>query len=156
MNWLARRAGGVLTPLVWALIVVQFLGCNSMIYMAFGMSLACIYISEFGIEATLFFLTATGHMFIVDGAPTRGALAATNGLVSPTLTRAFADAKKEGADCFITGTSGRNHFADSRSDFRDLLILFVHRAQSVRRISRVYHHAGHHLIRNSGFQNAPG
>ncbi|KAF9037796.1 MFS general substrate transporter [Hymenopellis radicata] len=69
MNVIARAYGEV-NGLIWTLIVVQFLFCNSMIYMSF----------------------ATGHMFIVDGAPSKAALAVTNGLgqAAGTISRTVA------------------------------------------------------------------
>ncbi|KAK7053829.1 protein zinc induced facilitator-LIKE 1 [Favolaschia claudopus] len=57
MNVVARAYGEV-NSVVWVLIVVQFLFCNSMIYMSF----------------------ATGHMFIADSAPDKAALSMTNAL----------------------------------------------------------------------------
>ncbi|KAJ7204628.1 major facilitator superfamily domain-containing protein [Mycena haematopus] len=69
MNAIARAYGGV-TPAVWALVVVQFLFCNTMVYMSFG----------------------TGHMFIADGAPSKAAMSMTNGLgqVAGTMSRTVA------------------------------------------------------------------
>ncbi|KAF7354794.1 Protein ZINC INDUCED FACILITATOR-LIKE 1 [Mycena sanguinolenta] len=64
------RAYGEVTPVVWALVIVQFLLCNSMVFMSFG----------------------TGHMFIVDGAPSKASLTMTNGLgqVAGTISRTVA------------------------------------------------------------------
>ncbi|KAJ6455386.1 hypothetical protein C8R45DRAFT_765919, partial [Mycena sanguinolenta] len=70
MNVIARAYGEV-DSVVWALGVVQFLFCNSMVFMFFG---------------------DTGHMFIVDSAPNKAALTMTNGLgqVAGTISRTLA------------------------------------------------------------------
>ncbi|KAJ6455388.1 major facilitator superfamily domain-containing protein [Mycena sanguinolenta] len=69
MNAIARAYGEV-NSVVWALVVVQFLFCHSMVFMSFG----------------------TGHMFIVDSAPSQAALTMTNGLgqVAGTISRSLA------------------------------------------------------------------
>ena len=86
MNAIARAYGEV-NSVVWALVVVQFLFCNSMVFMSFGEMFFTLFIPDL-IRA----FAGTGHMLIVDSAPSKAALTMTNGLgqVAGTISRTLA------------------------------------------------------------------